>query len=90
VQGNAELPEVVDARVPSGCLTSCLNGWQQHRHQDADDGNHHQQFYEGKPSFPYFPYHVSPPKKKNEKNKKTLNRSSLAALSRIKQLENPV
>jgi hypothetical protein len=31
-------------------FTRRLNGGQQQRHQHADDGNHHQQFYEREPS----------------------------------------
>ena len=44
VQRQTDLPEVVRAERPPGRL----NRRQQHRNQNADDGDHHQQFHQGK------------------------------------------
>ena len=45
---NSELTKIVLALSPSRTFASRLNGWQQHRHQDTDDRDDHQQFYKRK------------------------------------------
>src|SRR5262249_9591962 len=44
VEGKPYLPEVVLASNPIGTLADLLHGRQQKTHQDADDGDHDQQF----------------------------------------------
>ena len=46
-----QLLQVVHALGPPGSLASCLNGRQQQRDQNANDGNHDQQFDKRKPSY---------------------------------------
>src|SRR5205807_2426870 len=43
VEGDADLLEVVLAFRPVGGLAHLLHGRQEERHQDGDDGDHHQQ-----------------------------------------------
>jgi len=43
MQGNANLSDVTEALGPPGGFSSCLDGWQQQRDQDADDGDYDQQ-----------------------------------------------
>jgi hypothetical protein len=45
-----KLLQVVDALGPPSRLAGGLNGRQQQRHQDANDGNHDQQFDQRKPA----------------------------------------
>ena len=46
MQGDAELLEVVGALDPAGGLAGLLHRRQQQGDEDADDGDHHQQFDE--------------------------------------------
>jgi hypothetical protein len=39
-----QLLHVVPALRPAGRFTGCLHGRQQQRHQDRNDGDHHEQF----------------------------------------------
>ena len=48
VHGDAELLEVVDALGAAGRFAGRLNRRQQQRHQDANNGDHHQELDEGK------------------------------------------
>jgi hypothetical protein len=43
VRGETNLLEAIGALHSAGRFASRLNGWQQQRHQDPNDGNHHQQ-----------------------------------------------
>jgi hypothetical protein len=45
-----QLLQVVDALSSAGGLACRLHSWQQQRHQDADNGDHDQQFDERKSS----------------------------------------
>jgi len=42
-----DLLEIIEAGRPAGGLTSRLHGRQEQRHQEATNGNDHQQFHEG-------------------------------------------
>jgi hypothetical protein len=44
VQGQPDLLTIVLALRPASGLASLVYGWKQKRNQDADDGNHYQQF----------------------------------------------
>ena len=46
--GQAQLLQVVDARDPTGRFAHPLNGGQGQGDQDGNDGNHHEQFDQGK------------------------------------------
>jgi hypothetical protein len=48
LNANAELPKIILALRTPGRLACRLNGRQEQRHQDADDGNHHEQLHKGK------------------------------------------
>ncbi len=48
VHGQGELLHIVKALGPGCCLAHFLHRRHQHRYQDADDGDHHQQFDQGK------------------------------------------
>jgi hypothetical protein len=48
MEGKAELFEVVFALRSASGFASLLNGGQQERHKDGDDGDHHEEFDEGK------------------------------------------
>ena len=39
-----QLLQIVGALRPTGRFAACLHGRQQERDQDADDGDHHQEF----------------------------------------------
>jgi hypothetical protein len=46
VQRDAELPQIVLARRPSGCLAGCLHGRQEEAHERADNRNDDEEFDE--------------------------------------------
>ena len=48
VQRKANLLEIILALSPAGCFAGLLDRRQQQGHKDGDDGNHHQQFDQGK------------------------------------------
>jgi hypothetical protein len=48
VERQTQLLHVVRAAHAASSFASGLNRWQQQPHQDTDDGNHHQQFYQRK------------------------------------------
>ena len=50
LQSDPDLPQVILALSPPGRLASCLNRRQKHRHQEADDADHDQQFDQRKRS----------------------------------------
>src|SRR5690606_11591411 len=61
VQSHSNLMEIVLTRRATSRFSGRLNCWEQERYQDADDGNHYQQFHEReRPSIPK----VSSPKRK--------------------------
>jgi hypothetical protein len=71
VAGEHQLLDLAQALVTPGRLAGGLDGWQQERHQDADDRNDHQQLYEGKPSpRTNSRKHLEPPSKKIKKDEK--------------------
>jgi hypothetical protein len=43
-----DLSHVVRAGHTPSCLSGCLHGWQKQAYQNTNDGNDHQQFYQGK------------------------------------------
>ena len=47
LQGHAQLPEIVLAMGAPGRFAGRLDGRQEQADQDADDGDHHQQFDQG-------------------------------------------
>jgi len=51
VQAETELFQVVFALRPAGRLPGLLHRRQQQGNQNRDDGNHHQQFNQGKSAF---------------------------------------
>ena len=52
LQRHADLLKIVDALGPSGGLPGCLNGRQSQSQQDADHGEHHQQFDQREAEWP--------------------------------------
>jgi len=48
LESDADLAEVVRATGAAGRFAGGLDRWQEQRHQDADDGDHYQQFHQGK------------------------------------------
>ena len=53
VRRQRKLREVVQTRTSPRGLAGRLHGRQQQPHQHADDGNHHQKFYQGKTTMTY-------------------------------------
>ena len=49
VEGEPDVPQVIHTAAAASGLAGGLDGGQQERHQDANDGDHHQQFHERKP-----------------------------------------
>ena len=48
MDGQSDLPEVVAAQYPAGCLPGRLDRGKQQGNEQADDGDHHQQLDQGK------------------------------------------
>jgi hypothetical protein len=47
VERYAKLPQIVDALAATGRFAGGLDGWQQERDEDADDGNDDEKLHEG-------------------------------------------
>jgi len=51
-QPHADLPHIILARHPPRRFARRLNGRKQQRDQNADNGDHHQQFHQREPAVP--------------------------------------